>query len=146
MLPACQACGRAAQPTSQKRGRQVFARSAAALSASTQIVHTEAPASSVSFYSRLLRRRVKDDFARNRKVAFPTPNGETRRSSESAFAKWLGHQDSNLDSWYQKPESCRWTMAQSETEAPAMRRAKNNRMPSKQKWWAVRESNPRPWD
>ena len=27
-------------------------------------------------------------------------------------AEWLGHQDSNLDSWYQKPESCRWTMAQ----------------------------------
>ena len=69
----------------------------------------------------------------------------TRHACEKR-AKWLGHQDSNLDSWYQKPESCRWTMAQSETEAPAMRRAKNNRMPSKQKWWAVRESNPRPWD
>lgn len=26
--------------------------------------------------------------------------------------KWLGHQDSNLDSWNQNPESCRWTMAQ----------------------------------
>ncbi len=25
---------------------------------------------------------------------------------------WLAHQDSNLDSWYQKPESCRWTMGQ----------------------------------
>lgn len=35
--------------------------------------------------------------------------------------QWLGHQDSNLDSWYQKPESCRWTMAQFETEAPAVR-------------------------
>ena len=72
-------------------------------------------------------------------------DSKTRHACEKR-AKWLGHQDSNLDSWYQKPESCRWTMAQSETEAPAMRRAKNNRMPSKQKWWAVRESNPRPWD
>ena len=27
---------------------------------------------------------------------------------------WLGYQDSNLDSWYQKPESCRWTIPQSE--------------------------------
>ena len=26
--------------------------------------------------------------------------------------KWLGYQDSNLDSWYQKPESCRWTIPQ----------------------------------
>lgn len=26
--------------------------------------------------------------------------------------KWLGQQDSNLHSWYQKPESCHWTMAQ----------------------------------
>ena len=25
---------------------------------------------------------------------------------------WLGRKDSNLDSWYQKPESCRWTTAQ----------------------------------
>ena len=26
--------------------------------------------------------------------------------------KWLGRQDSNLLSWYQKPESYRWTTAQ----------------------------------
>lgn len=26
--------------------------------------------------------------------------------------KWLGYQDSNLDSWHQKPESCRWTIPQ----------------------------------
>jgi hypothetical protein len=24
---------------------------------------------------------------------------------------WLGCKDSNLDSWYQKPESCHWTTA-----------------------------------
>lgn len=29
--------------------------------------------------------------------------------------KWLGYQDSNLDSWYQKPESCRWTIPQYNT-------------------------------
>lgn len=60
--------------------------------------------------------------------------------------QWLGHQDSNLDSWYQKPESCRWTMAQFERKAPAMRHAENFALPEKIKWWAVRESNPRPWD
>lgn len=26
--------------------------------------------------------------------------------------EWLGQQDSNLHSWYQKPESYHWTMAQ----------------------------------
>ena len=37
------------------------------------------------------------------------PNSE---DWEGCRFKWLGHQDSNLDSWNQNPESCRWTTAQ----------------------------------
>ena len=39
------------------------------------------------------------------------PNSE---DWEGCRFKWLGHQDSNLDSWNQNPESCRWTTAQEE--------------------------------
>ena len=42
------------------------------------------------------------------------PRFKKRNSPEGVCLKlqWLAHQDSNLDSWYQKPESCRWTMGQ----------------------------------
>lgn len=33
-------------------------------------------------------------------------------ASASRTQNWLGQQDSNLHSWYQKPESYHWTMAQ----------------------------------
>ena len=35
--------------------------------------------------------------------------------------KWLGYQDSNLDSWHQKPESCRWTIPQRRAALPGCR-------------------------
>ena len=56
---------------------------------------------------------------------------------------WLGYQDSNLDSWHQKPESCRWTIPQRRAAYLAKRFARERAGLS---WWAVRESNPRPWD
>ena len=39
--------------------------------------------------------------------------GSSVEGAASRRKRWLGYQDSNLDSWHQKPESCRWTIPQS---------------------------------
>ncbi len=41
-----------------------------------------------------------------------TCRGDGMQSQLGIRRKWLGYQDSNLDSWHQKPESCRWTIPQ----------------------------------
>ena len=51
------------------------------------------------------------------------PRGQERDTGRLTYkpqkkfeSEWLGHKDSNLGSWHQKPESCRWTMAQCPVE------------------------------
>lgn len=69
--------------------------------------------------------------------------GSNLEGTTSRRRRWLGYQDSNLDSWHQKPESCRWTIPQRESARLAVPCAT---AATARRWWAVRGSNPRPWD
>lgn len=107
----------AAQSALEKRNRQVFARCAAALSALTAMLSLPVRNATVDdeIILRVLPMRSSWDSDNGQDISPQKPRGFHRASlteTDALQMKWLGHQDSNLDSWYQKPESCRWTMAQ----------------------------------
>lgn len=64
-------------------------------------------------------KKSKQKHAKQKKIA---PRGDKK-------AKWLGHQDSNLDSWNQNPESCRWTMAHCPAACPQVGPSKRRPLP-----------------